>query len=110
MLMSADVPQEALDRIGYQPVAPIGKRKVWGHQNMGDQPHVWGEIEIDDYPESAEGRALSDFRRTRRIGLREASAKLGVSAVHLSNLERGAAVCNWEIVRGLLAAEGEARP
>lgn len=102
MLMYAEVPEGALDRIGYRPVEPVGKRTAFGHQNMGDRPHVWGEIELDAYPESKEGRALRDFRTARQIGLREASAKLGISAVHLSNLERGAATCDWETVRTLL--------
>lgn len=102
MLMFSDVPQEALDRIGYKPVAPIGKTTVYGHQNRGDEPHVWGPLEIDDYPTSSEGRALRDFRRAHHIGLRDASARLDVSAVHVSNLERGAATCNWELVRALL--------
>jgi hypothetical protein len=105
MLRHADVSQEALARIGYQPVAPIGKRKVFGHQNMGDKPHVWGEFEIDDFPSSPEGRALRDFCIARDIGLRKASALLGISAVHLSNLHRGAATCNWEFVRKLLEGE-----
>lgn len=105
MLRHADVPQGALDRIGYQPVAPIGKRTVYGHQNMGDQPHVWGEFEIDDYPENCEGRALRDFCTERDIGLREAARRLGISAVHMSNIHRGAATCDWELVRSLLAGE-----
>jgi len=102
MLRYADVPQEALDRVGYRPVEPIGKRVVYGHQNMGDQPHVWGEMEINDYPESKNGRALRDFRTARQVGLGEAAKKLGISVVHLSKIEHGAATCDWEIVRMLM--------
>jgi hypothetical protein len=105
MLMSNEVSQEALDRIGYKPVEPIDKFEVFAHQNMGDKPHLWGPMMLDDYPDSPEGDALRDFRTARRIGLREASARLGISAVHLSNLERGAAVCDWELVREIVGGE-----
>jgi hypothetical protein len=81
------------DRWNLVPVEPIGKATVFAHQNRGDMPHVWGDVEINKYPAWA-CVAGERLRRTRvvdlRMGLREASQRLGLSAVDLCSVERGA--------------------
>jgi plasmid maintenance system antidote protein VapI len=95
----------ALVRIGYRDVEPIGKERTFGHQNRGDQPHVWGDLEVNVYPDSWEGMRLAVLRR-RELGLTlgEAARVLDLGVAQLSSLERGAAVCDWKLVEQLLRA------
>lgn len=81
--------------LNYRAVQPIGKRKAFGHVHYADKPHEWGEIEIDDYPPSPEGEKLRGLRLRLGMGLREAAHALGLTAVQLSNVERGGAVVDW---------------
>lgn len=81
----------------YEPIAPIGTETVYCHQNRGDEPHVWGPLELPTYPPSPEGEALRDLRVELGLGLREAARVLGLSALELANLERGRARCEWYV-------------
>lgn len=100
--MASDKPDTGAGELDYRDVAPIGKRKTWGHLNMGDKPHVWGEFELNEYPPSPEGEALSDFRRALGMYLGQAGDVLGLRPSQISNLERGAATCNWEYAKARL--------
>lgn len=91
--------------LNYRRVQPIGKRKVFGHIHYSDRPHEWGEIEIDDYPPSPEGKKLRNLRVQLGIGLREACRVLGLSAVELGYVERGGAVVDWAAAAKLLRGE-----
>ena len=94
--------------LNYRRVEPIGKRKIFAHIHHADRPHEWGEIEIDDYPPSPEGKKLRDLRVQLGIGLREASRLLGLTAVQLSSVERGGAVLDWtEAAKVLRNSRGE---
>ena len=60
-------------------------------------------IEVSDYPESVEGLELRECRRELGLSLGEASSKLGIGVVELSNLERGALTVDpaygWPLLR-----------
>jgi hypothetical protein len=89
-------------------VEPIGTRTVYGHQNRGDQPHVWGPIDLPEYPPSPNGARLRARRVELDLSLREAARVLGFSAVELNGLERGShATDDWD---ALLAALEGAKP
>lgn len=88
--------------INYQPVAPIGTRTTFGHQNMGDKPHVWGEFEVNEYPDSWEGLRLQVLRRELGLYLGDAARILGIGVAQMSSLERGAATCDWDVAMRLL--------
>lgn len=79
----------------YEPVDPIGKETVYGHQHRADGNHVWGPFDVDKYPESREGKALRDLRVRLDLGWRDAARALHMSLLAYSALERGAAKCNW---------------
>lgn len=53
---------------------------------------VHGPIEVPEYPPSPQGRAFRNARVAADMTLREMAKRLGLSAVHLSDVERGAAV------------------
>jgi DNA-binding XRE family transcriptional regulator len=80
---------------GFRPVEPIGTRTAYAHVNRGDKPHYWGPVEFPDFPPSPEGDALRELRMRLRVTLREAAQYLGLSAVDVSALERGAATAAW---------------
>lgn len=65
---------------------PIGTRSV--HSACG----VHGPIEIPEYTPSPQGRAFRNARVAADVTIREMAKRLGLSAVHLSDVERGAAV------------------
>lgn len=75
------------------PVEPIGKCVA---------VTLHGDFEMDQYPPSPRGVALRRLRVGLELGLREASRKLGISAVNLSRLEMGKATCDWKSARELL--------
>jgi hypothetical protein len=86
------------------PVDPIGTQRTWAFVNPGGLE----EIEMAVYPEATrvEGERLRVARVEMGIGLREASKRLGLSAVDLSRVERGAMTCDIdEVIRILRAAQ-----
>lgn len=85
-------------------VEPIGKRTTFAHVNRGDQPHYFGFIEIDAYPPHPRGTALRDLRVAAGVGLREASKRLGLSAVDLSGVEMGSKTFTDEAMWGAAEA------
>lgn len=89
----------------YEPIAPIGTETVYCHQNTGDEPHLWGALELPTYPPSPEGEALQELRMQLGLGVRDAAHALGLSVVEYCNLERGRARCDWSIVGGLLIGQ-----
>ena len=50
------------------------------------------------------GQKLSDLRAERRIGLRELGRAVGVTAMHISNLEKGKSMPSPELVQKLAEA------
>jgi hypothetical protein len=94
--------QATLDRIGYKRVEPIGKRKTFGHVNRGDLPHVWGEFEVNEYPDSWDGQRLRALRRELELTLGEAAICLDIGVAQFSALEYGSATCNWFVVHEVL--------
>lgn len=80
------------------PVAPIGKRIM---------ATFHGRYEVDDYPPSPRGRAVRDLRVELGLGLRDTAMALGLTAVQLSDLERGRATTDWdEVERRVRALAG----
>lgn len=73
-------------------VEPIGKSAVYGHCNRGDEPHEWGPLELDVYPDEhvQAGDRLRQARRALGIGVRAASGMLELRPSELCALERGA--------------------
>lgn len=76
------------ERWGLVHVEPVGRQKTFAFVNPGG----FEEVEMPVYPEAtcADGDRLRTVRVALRIGLREASQRLGLSAVELSAVERGA--------------------
>jgi hypothetical protein len=70
-------------------VEPIEFRYAFCHFNRGSEPHSFEESKIPVYPEYADGQRLKSARRRLRLGIREASQLLGLSALDYSCLERG---------------------
>lgn len=79
------------------PVTPIGKRTMVTFH---------GDYEVDAFPPSPRGRALRDLRVELGQGLRETARALGLSAVQLSDLERGRATTDWDEIERRLRAIG----
>ena len=50
------------------------------------------------------GQKLSDLRAQRRMGLRELGRAVGVTAMHISNLEKGKSMPSPELVQKLADA------
>jgi hypothetical protein len=65
---------------------PIGTRAV--RSACG----AHGPIEIPEYPPSPQGRAFRNARVAADVTIRDMAKRLGLSAVHVSDVERGAAV------------------
>lgn len=64
---------------------PVGKRTATAFG-------VHGPIELPEYPPSPQGRAFRDARVAAGLTIREMAKRIGLSAVHVSDVERGAAV------------------
>ena len=67
---------------------PIGKRRAFVHLHFASKPHEFREIDEDVY-DDAMGQRFRTRRRELGLTLRAASKALGVSAVVVSDLERG---------------------
>lgn len=96
-----------MESLEYELVEPIGKRTVYGHQHRTDGQHVWGDFEINDYPDSPAGVALRAERRRLGLHLFEAAHALGLRTSAYGALERGAARCNWPRAYALMAAHAQ---
>lgn len=97
----------ALERIAYKRVEPIGTHKAYGHMNRGDQPHVWDEFDVNDYPDSWEGRRLQALRYELKLTLGDAGRILGLGPAQMSSLEHGSATCDWTVAMKLLRETAE---
>lgn len=83
-------------------VDPIGREVVPVFAHALDGTPVY-EREVDVYPLSQGGEALRRLRSHRLgLSLREAAARLGISIVELSSLERGRLTCDWVVARRML--------
>ena len=72
------------------PVAPTGKRTVYGHIAHADKPHEWGPIEADDYPASPNGDVLRMLRFDHAtLTRRQVCDVLGIDPADSSALENG---------------------
>jgi ribosome-binding protein aMBF1 (putative translation factor) len=67
---------------------PIGKRRSFVHLHFASKPHEFREIEEDVY-DDALGIQFRNKRREMGLTLRAASKALGISAVIVSDIERG---------------------
>jgi hypothetical protein len=76
------------ERWGLVHVEPVGRQKTFAFVNPGG----FEEVEMAVYPEATReaGGRLRTARVGLHMGLREASQRLGLSAVELSAVERGA--------------------
>ena len=86
-------------------VEPVGMQRTWAFLNPGGLEPV----EMPSYPEAtrAAGERLRTVRVGLRMGLREASNILGLSAVEVSCVERGAMTGDVDAM--ILALEGAER-
>lgn len=91
-------------------VEPIGTRTAYGHINRGRGNHEWGPFEIPDYPRSENGQRLRALRVSKEVGLRDTAKALGLSALELSELERGARTTDdWPALLAAVDALTDAR-
>ena len=96
------------------PVAPTGKRLVYGHIAHANKPHEWGPIEVDDYPPSPRGDVLRMLRLDHAtLTRRQVCDALGIDPADSSALETGRLTLaddDWtaalSAVAALAAAEG----
>lgn len=88
------------------PVEPIGMQRTFAFVNPGGLE----EIEMPVYPEATRiaGERLRGARVSMRIGLREASQRLGLSAVELCGVERGELAGDVDAMILVLAAPARA--
>ncbi len=95
-------------RVTLLPVAPIGTRTTLAFVNRGEGRGGLEEVTLDVYPEAsvARGRAFREYRVRIGRSLREAAQLLGLHAVDVSSLERGAATLSedeWGLALETLA-------
>ena len=87
-------------------VEPIGTRRTQAFVNRGHADdgtplnHSFEEIDLDVFPDDAvaAGRELREIRRMVGLNLREAAKALGISAMQVSELERGQARADRDAV------------
>lgn len=91
------------------PVAPVGTEKTAAFVCPGGLR----EVDVDVYPPHPRGKVLRSMRRAFDLGLREATALVGVTASELCGLERGSRSLEsdaaWCELYATLAAEYERR-
>lgn len=96
------------------PVVPIGIRQTLAFVDYTPEARARGmrnglqPIGVPEYPPHPRGRALRDLRVDLGLGLRQATAMLGLTAVELSALERGASTlepaAEWDRAEAVLRA------
>lgn len=95
------------DRWNLAAVEPIGMQRTLAFVNPGGLE----EVEMPVYPEAARaaGERVREARRLLRLGLREASRRLGLTPSELSAVERGAMTGDVDAMVMAMADDGGER-